>query len=355
MVNLDKYLQPVSPDRPGGEDLERDPGFAVLRGLIAGPGEGLVEQEDRGDTTNWAEVIEQCEKLLARSKNLEVGLILTLALLQKHGLEGFADGVAFLRKLSEGFWAVLYPAPDAEYAEGQADRYLERLNLLRNLSPEVVSDGDPYRFVQRLRKLPLLDGGQLGRFSLGDYRASLNPGAATGGKSASPALLQSALEATKPAALEQARQACARLLEDLSGLQGYLAKVCGEGHGATFRALREALEQMKRFLSGSGVGEEGAAVAAVASGGQNAGSTRSSGQLGGVNSRPEVIQALDLIIRYYERCEPNSPIPFMLKRAKRMVNMNFIELIQDLNEPALEQIMVVTGRVPLPEPKQPAS
>lgn len=53
---------------------------------------------------------------------------------------------------------------------------------------------------------------------------------------------------------------------------------------------------------------------------------------------------LDLICDYYARCEPSSPVPLLLKRAKRLVFMDFIEIIKDLAPDGLSQVELIRGQ-----------
>ena len=62
-----------------------------------------------------------------------------------------------------------------------------------------------------------------------------------------------------------------------------------------------------------------------------------------VNSRVDVIRLLDKICDYYQKNEPSSPIPLMLTRAKRLVNMNFIEIMKDLATDRVKQAETVVG------------
>jgi type VI secretion system protein ImpA len=50
----------------------------------------------------------------------------------------------------------------------------------------------------------------------------------------------------------------------------------------------------------------------------------------GINNRKDVIRLLDRICTYYQHFEPGSPVPLLLKRARHLVEKNFIEIIQDL-------------------------
>jgi type VI secretion system protein ImpA len=56
-----------------------------------------------------------------------------------------------------------------------------------------------------------------------------------------------------------------------------------------------------------------------------------------------VIKALDKICQYYDRHEPSSPLPLLLKRAKRLASKNFLEIVQDLSPEALAQIQALGG------------
>jgi type VI secretion system protein ImpA len=58
-----------------------------------------------------------------------------------------------------------------------------------------------------------------------------------------------------------------------------------------------------------------------------------------------VVIALDSIIAYYKQQEPSSPVPFILARVRRLVIMNFMEVITELNPDALDKILNVTGPV----------
>ncbi|MES9848480.1 MAG: hypothetical protein ABW145_08845, partial [Candidatus Thiodiazotropha sp.] len=58
---------------------------------------------------------------------------------------------------------------------------------------------------------------------------------------------------------------------------------------------------------------------------------------GAINSRDDVISALERINQYYRKNEPSSPIPLLLDRAKRLVKMDFYEIVQDLAPNGMSQ------------------
>ena len=50
---------------------------------------------------------------------------------------------------------------------------------------------------------------------------------------------------------------------------------------------------------------------------------------GAINSRNDVIQAIDRICDYYAMHEPSSPVPLLLRRAQGMVAKSFYEILED--------------------------
>jgi type VI secretion system protein ImpA len=66
-----------------------------------------------------------------------------------------------------------------------------------------------------------------------------------------------------------------------------------------------------------------------------------------VESRQEVLELLDKICAYYEVFEPASPVPLLLKRAMRLVTMNFMEIIEELAPEGLSKVVMLCG------PKEP--
>jgi type VI secretion system protein ImpA len=56
------------------------------------------------------------------------------------------------------------------------------------------------------------------------------------------------------------------------------------------------------------------------------------------------MRALDKISSYFERHEPSSPIPLLIERCKRLVSMNFLEIMGDLAPDGLKQASLAVGK-----------
>ena len=52
---------------------------------------------------------------------------------------------------------------------------------------------------------------------------------------------------------------------------------------------------------------------------------------------------LEQICDFYRRTEPSSPVPLILQRARRLVDMDFVQLLTDLAPESLNQINVIAG------------
>ena len=77
---------------------------------------------------------------------------------------------------------------------------------------------------------------------------------------------------------------------------------------------------------------EGAADAAVAS-----------GALGGIRSRDDVRRALDMICEDLDRVEPSNPAQILLRRSRRLINRDFLQLVKELAPEALNEAARVLG------------
>ncbi|WP_371857233.1 type VI secretion system protein TssA, partial [Duganella callida] len=64
---------------------------------------------------------------------------------------------------------------------------------------------------------------------------------------------------------------------------------------------------------------------------------------GEIGSRADIQRLLDKMCTYYAEHEPGSPVPALLRRAARLVDMSFAELLQELAPDGLNQYAQVSG------------
>ena len=137
-------------------------------------------------------------------------------------------------------------------------------------------------------------------------------------------------------------------LQHLNSLDTLLMEKVSAGSAPDFVKLNKILEEMDAFmekqLEGRVVSEpsvtEQTSDTSVAGHPQPAESisTQTERPMGMINNRQDVIRSLDQICTYYQQNEPGSPVPLLLKRARRLVEKDFFEIMQDLGLDSAAQI-----------------
>lgn len=337
-VDVAKLLAPVSPTQPAGRDLEYSPELLALQEAAKEPEESVLKDVTVVDARNWRDVLSRSDKLLQESKNLNVAVLLTRALLRVEGLPGFYVGLSVIKGLVEQFWDGLYPPLDPTDADP-----MERLNAMRALW---TTQG-----LSELRGSPIVSVRGLGEFSLNDVLVAKGVNKPKAG--VTPPSPQHVIKGIETGAsvelLTQARES----LENLKAIEATVRAKTGDSFAFDTAPLREVLQRIVLTLN-EHVKQPAAPSAAAdlvnagAMGGDpNLVSPAASVPMqipGQIQSRDDVVEALEKICRYYEQNEPSSPVPLLMQRAKRLATMNFMEIMKDLADKGLPQVEAVTGK-----------
>jgi type VI secretion system protein ImpA len=336
MISADELLRPVSAEKPCGDDISYDPQFIELETLMRGKPE---TQFSAAEEPNWKALRERCLELWKKSKDLRVATALALAELKTEGFLGFRESLALLNGLIEKNWNELYPRLDP--ADGNDPT--QRVNIIASLAAPAGTFGDPMKMIERLRDAPLANSVRMGRFGLADI---LRSEAGTTGPDNKPppssSQIQAAFQDTNSDELQKLSQAISDCAASSVKLDELLTNAVGSGKAADLSLLKDALNEIRKRLGGflgETPGEEAGAEGAPA----QAGGASAKAISGDIQSRQDVLRMFDKICQYYARSEPSSPVPFLVKRARRLAEKNFMEIIDDLNPDALEQINKITG------------
>jgi type VI secretion system protein ImpA len=358
VIDVDALLKEISPDAPAGADVEFDPAYFALEKLAQGTPESVMGDEVRpAEEPEFAEVKKAALELFAKTRDLRVAMILATALLKEDGLSGFRDGVVLLKGFIDRLWDQFYPKLDPSDNNDPTIR----VNILKGLEGD-GSAADLFKFKQRVREAILTSSKQkIGRFCYRDIqiaRGELPPPAVKEGQQAPPppdmALVNAAFKDTPTDHLQATQAAIHQTIESLDGLDAALAAKIGPGQGPDLTGLKGVLNLvqvvLQEQLSLRGIGEAPAAadqtapdVRAPAGGGGGGGGGAGVALSGEIASRADVVRVLEKICEYYERFEPASPVPIFMQRAKRLVTMNFVDVIKDLAPEAMPKIDIFTG------------
>jgi len=360
-MDIEELLEPVSEDSPCGEEGS----LFALEEIVKEQGVGVIAGAEVEEVEpNWLDLYEKSQSHFKQCKHLRTALFLTLASMKRDGVAGFRDGLLLTKGLIEQYWDSMYPELDPDESMGDPDGWMERENILNDMSAPLSTAGDTMKFLQRLRETPLTQSRQLGRFSLRDIRAAQAAGdddEEGGSDTPKMSLIKGAFEDTSSDDLETMHSAITESLEAVEGIREALSEKLTQSTPPTFSNLIGMLQDMKKpvhneldrrgffnddldFGDDEGDDDSGGDDAGGEDGGGGAVAARQGDiATAGIQTRQDVLKALELIYKYYGKNEPSSPVPLILKRAERLVTANFFDIISDLSPGALSDIETITG------------
>lgn len=345
---LEDLLREISPESPSGENLEYDPDFMSLeRDLEGTPAvevDNKVIQEPK--EPDWVQIRGSALQLLNRSHDLRVAVTLTRALLHTQGFAGLGDGLSLIHQLVERYWDTVHPQPDAEDNDP-----IERVNILETLA-------DWHMFIAPLMKLNLCSSRAVGNVNFRQCRIVLGKTTdlTVSDEEVKSVPTQGAIDgafAESPIEeLEEKVRSLGTSLNALRGVGSTFEDKVGGGGSPDLSKFEQILAEIHFFLkeqlskrgyvedSGPAPREEEASEIPAA--GQPA-AFPAERRAGVVENRGDVLRLLGQICTYYEQHEPASPVPLLLKRAMRLVDKNFLEIIEDLAPDSIGQIKFLGG------------
>lgn len=317
-------LHPISADQPCGQDLEDTPLLASFDTFR------LFGQATPLDPApEWSEIRDTASEALHKSKDLRLLAHLAAAVVRTDGLPAFAETLTIAAEWLGRYWNHVYPLVDE-------DAILRRSALNCFADQMAVIDG--------LRRTPLVDSRQHGRFSLRDFdiaSGQLQPGPTE--TRPDEARINAAFAAMPLEDLTQMQQSAAGGLAALHRIDSLMRDGAGPGAAPNFDGLSSQLGRIDRILrvqlAARPNGNAEPATDAVADTALTATATVS----GPIRSREDAIRALDAVAEFFRRSEPSSPIPLFLERAKRLVSKDFLEVLADIAPDALAQARAAGG------------
>jgi type VI secretion system protein ImpA len=328
LFDVEPLLQALADDAPCGPELDYDPDFQALERAGAGtPERQYGDKIFPAEPPEWPQVHELALALAARTRDVRLGVWLTRSGARLAGLAGAVCGLQLVQGLLEKQWAAVHPQLDAS---DNNDPTL-RLNALAPLAALDAALADlreaglaAVRGSLRLRDLEL----GLGQAEPhGDEAAPTEAGVLQG--------LSSLIEAdANVASTLQAAAAAA---------QGIVAAVEAQVGSAApdLSALTKLLALGPMALARlQPAAEEGGAEGSTAAAGGGGGGG------GSLRTRADAARELERICDWLERNEPGHPAPLLLRRAQRLLNMTFLEIIQDMAPAAIDQVQTIAGPQP---------
>ncbi|RZI79177.1 MAG: type VI secretion system protein TssA [Rubrivivax sp.] len=329
---VDDWFEPLpDADAPCGADLEYDNTFLELAQAATGKPETQFAPAEPPD---WRQVQDISQTLFERTRDLRVAMLWARAHVQTEGLRAAPDSLRLLVGLLDRFWDTLHPLPDPDDGDVYA-----RLNVLALLSEADGLFGD-------LRNAVVVRNRAIGELRVRDIEVAMGKLAPRDGETP-PNRAQ--VEQMLAAAIEQNPQLpllAKAALTHLKSLSSLLNDKVGIERAPDTRPLFTLLSSVDQAMPSGGASDEAFDGAEEGTGEAPAGGTTRAGGKGlsgGVDSRDDALKAIDMVCDYLERTEPTNPAQLLLRRARRLINKNFLQLMRELAPDALNEVARIMG------------
>lgn len=370
------FLAPLAVPDSAGLDLRNDMRFLALERALDGASRAArAEQLAKGNTgdvaLDWAHLLDEAEALAQAGRDLRLLVVVARIMTNLRGAEGLAEGLDLLAETLETWWDHLHPAlREGQLVREAALRRINALYQIENADAGILGDLE-FNTVLVPRGLPAVSGGDLAAGAVtASVLAAEGPTGLSAAEQADRAARHDAratrvltacraLRDTEPEAVAQLETGLAAALAALARLEAALAARIGDDPPTRFPALRRMLERMAATLASPeaqfsrptqpAAQAQAQANAPAAPSAQTptpaavATAPASASLPARLASRAEVATCLDLIIDFYERNEPASPLPHLARRMKKMVPMNFLQLMEELAPGGMKEFRNVAG------------
>jgi len=153
-IDVGNLLQPIAGENPSGDNLRYEPVYDEIK-----EARRADDQLERGawqrdlKVADWDQVIDlSCDVLSNRSKDLQIAVWLSEALIKVNGFKGVVQGLEILDGLLSEFWDTLYPEiddGDLEYRIGPLEFFNDKLATAIKEIPLTDSQATtPYSWLQ---------------------------------------------------------------------------------------------------------------------------------------------------------------------------------------------------------------
>ncbi|WP_028455961.1 type VI secretion system protein TssA [Chitinilyticum litopenaei] len=320
---------PVSAEQPSGENLEYSSEFFSLETLTQGtPEQQFGDTIIPGAEPDWTAARKLSTDLLQRSKDLRLAAILAQSLVATEGLPALHPALLLTEELLSKQWPCLHP----ELEDGDATFRLNALSalndsesllkLIRQTAFLPLRGHDPIRILDIEN---LHSPGQSSNLQLGDLQRHVHA---------------------------QAEAAC-RLADTLRDCLACCQRIesAVESHIPVYSSLTGNLQQLLRVVLNH-LPDDSPAPATEPAPEHSTGATPDSGapavpvsasSVTAISSRADIDRLLDLMCDYLARHEPSNPAPLLLRRAQKVLSMDFLQLMNELNPEGLSHIEQLAG------------
>ena len=306
LAKLSHWLQDISSDSPCGEDfVDSSSDYFALEGKVG----------TTTESSEWKKLKQEADGFLSKTKDIRLYALYTRILIhtEKNPLTGLSKGLQLIHHCMENYWDCMYPKIDNDDPE---EAFFDRNNAL--------ADFASYKdlILPLSKKINILSIG-LGNYTLDDL-LTLNAGGTLADKQPLQGLIP------------EEEAAYAELLQQFSlslDLAESIKELYQEKSNEMFTEFNDHLLPMLKKGASLNDGSSSESVESdtpTTDSPVNTSSVPVKQIQGEINNRNDIIKVLKLICDYYDNNEPSSPIPMMLERVIKMIDMNYREIFLEL-------------------------
>lgn len=367
--DIEALLQPISDDKPQGEDIREDysPTSVYYQIKDARAAARTAERQNMmsddpeaiyHDVPEWRTVMKLAPEILSqKSKDLEITAWYIESLVREYGFAGLRDGFNLASMLIEKYWDELYPLPDEDGLES-------RVAPITGLNGE---DGDG-TLIGPIKQVPLVQSYSSLPYATWHYDQAYEIETITDPEKKEARIASGGvtLKEIEQAVLETPPSFFSNLKEDLDACADAYQKMvalfdekCGNESPPSSN-IRKALQRVQEVLgfltkdlvfgepeeAGEAVTDEnqasntGQATSVSGSGGKGVSIENAS-----ISNRDEAFRTLLKVSEFFRRTEPHSPISYNLEQAVKWGRMSLPELLSELipDERARDEFFKLAG------------
>ncbi len=371
-MDAEPFLQVIEDSAPSGAELRNELAFQAIERSMA-PASRDARTDKNGEISSttevdWENIVAEAKELASKGRDLRLLVIVARAWTNLEGFAGLAAGLDLISRSMDDYWESIHP--ELRDRPKPADAVLGRKNAILQIENDdngLLGDLEMMMVLNPRGIGPIL-GENLAEASMSEFDfmnkapkglsdeeesdlKARHSSMVTRVKTACRALAAESLDeaqkiAADIAAADQARQILEQKFTEHAGLENGAG--CRLANLETFLSQIAATVQSALTENGdSDTAEDGAMPEEAPQTPDNQvdppSDSGGSGIPGRINSRRDVEVCLEKIIDFYARTEPSSPIPHLARRMRRMVPMDFMQLMEEIAPSGMKEFKSIAG------------
>jgi type VI secretion system protein ImpA len=348
LLDPSELVAAIADDSPCGPSIEYDAEFVALAAAARGKeGVELGDNVIAPEPPDWRKVAEDAAALLDKSRDLRLLAWWSEAAVELEGWRGLSAGLELFAELLENRWESIHPLLDEEDSNDPT----ARVNSMAFLTST--------EFLYKLRLVPLVSSRSFGKFGIREIESVLTSekiptsqeesnasGDGNQVQRLTDADVRGAIAEADPETTANVLLSLEESVTSIARIDEILTEKAGRDAAMDFSPLVTLLKKAKSMLvSRSELIGGGDAVVGDDEQLIDAGVDRQVASAPGqIRSRADVVRALDAICAYYAKHEPSSPVPLIMKRARLLVSMGFLDIVDELAPGAVDSFALLNPR-----------